>query len=222
MIRLSVTDLTSYQWWESDEEAPLAKLIADLTGEGEETHPMLAGGAFAKVMENARAGTELTVVEQDGFTFDFTQLDATLEMPAVRELRGELVVTTRYGEVLLVGKCDSLGAALHDQKLSAKWDAEKYIDSLQWRAYCMMFGVPKFVYDVFQCSWDRKDPNKAIIREYHPLPFYAYAGMDRDVRRAVTDLAGIVVQHDLAERMATRWQRRQQRKAEAAAAGASL
>lgn len=152
---------------------------------------MLAGRALHTLLEHAEPG-ELADATLDGWRFTFA-LDAAIALPAVRELKAEEVFHTRAGPVTLVGKVDSLeGIVVHDYKLTERFEAERYADSYQWRAYLTMFGAQHFVYDVFQ---GRYDGQRVTIYDYHRFPLVAYPGMRADVERAVAGLAEIVAAH---------------------------
>ena len=91
-----------------------------------------------------------------------------------------------------MAKTDGLdGRAVYDQKLTEKWDAEKYLDSLQWRAYLDVFDAHAFTYDVFVGRYDRDDAY-VTIADYHSMTFYRYPNLAADVERAVRDLAGVI------------------------------
>lgn len=190
MIRLSVTDLESLRYYKLRDDQDLDALIRQLQHREPSTPAMEAGAAFAKLMEHAQEGELFSTLSEGwGFTFD---LDETIALPAVRELKAEMVFATPHGPVTLVGKVDGLDGTIYDQKLTERYDVEgKYVDSLQWRCYLLMFGAQKFVYDIFvgHRDDDRKD---VVIREYHRIPFYAYPELHGDVERAVCELAAIV------------------------------
>lgn len=199
MIRLSVTELETLRYWKDRDDLGLDALLADLRKEKPPSAQMAAGRAFAKFMESTdhRECEDATV---DGWQFVF-DLHAEMQLPDVRELKAELRLDTPSGPVTLVGMVDGIdGRTVHDQKLTENWDAEKYTDSLQWRAYLVMFGAATFVYDVFVGRYKRdKDrqivPGHVTVTDYHRLPFYAYPGIRGDVQRAVNELAGIVALH---------------------------
>lgn len=210
-MRLSVSDLESFRYWKAGDDPDPADLIARLKHEAPPTPQMEAGHAFARLFEESRPG-DLVTAESEGWSFDFSQLDASISVPPIRELKGEMEIATPYGLVTLVGKVDGLyGKRVHDQKLTERWDAEKYTDSLQWRAYLTMFDAWAFTYDVFLAKYDLGDerpgargfpatsvppPAKWVeVREYHAVTFYAYPEMRRDVERAVCELAGVVAKH---------------------------
>jgi hypothetical protein len=187
---LHVSDLETYRYWQDDEGATLEDLLRRLRHEEPPSDRMLAGAALAKLME--RGGPYADVEEQDGWRFVFA-LDAEMEQPDGNEVQGELVIETPNGPVTLVGHADMVTApAVRDQKLTERFDAERYVDSLQWRAYLLMFQRRRFVYDVFECSYRDRT---VTLRELHRLAFYAYPNMRQDVERAVWELAAFVARH---------------------------
>lgn len=220
MIRLSVSDLESFRYWRANEDSTLADLVARLTKKDPPTPQMEAGRAFAKLMEHT-GNVELDHASVDGWTFRFA-VDATFALPSTRELKAEdVVIQTPSGPVTLVAMADAVGGlSVRDAKLTESFDAERYLDSLQWRSYLSIFGAREFVYDIFVGKYDR-DPGstdesgaytKGAIRlppdggvtitEYHPLRFYAYPDMRADVERAVCDLAEVVVTYGIPKTMA--------------------
>jgi hypothetical protein len=191
VIRVSVTDLDSMLYWR-DSDMEFEDLLKRLRGEEPPGANMLAGRAFHKLLETATEGGEFFAAEVDGIRFDFA-IDREIALPVIRELKGERLFDTPSGPVTLVGKVDAMSAGtVTDYKLTERFDAERYMDSIQWRAYLLMFDATRFVYDVFQC---RYDPDRVYVYEYHRLPFYAYPAMEADVHRAVCELAEIVARH---------------------------
>jgi hypothetical protein len=192
MIRISASDLESLRFWQDRDDGSLEDLRRKLRHEEPPTPQMEAGRAFAKMWETMRPGA-VEVAEVEGWTFDMGDLEAVFQLPPVRELKAEFVMDTPSGPVTLVGMCDGLdGTTVHDQKLTERWDAEKYLDSLQWRVYLFLFGCRKFQYDVFVGRYQGKTVK---INEYHPLEFYRYPGLEDDVRAAVNELAEIISVH---------------------------
>ncbi len=194
MIRISVSDLDGFKFWKDDENADKDALLARLSRTEPPTPAMAAGAAFAKLMEHAKPG-ELYAEVVDGWTFDFSQMSGDLAIAPVREVKAELPMMTPSGPVTLVGKVDGLiGRVVRDQKLTERWDAERYFDSLQWRAYLVLFDAKAFVYDVFQCKRD-EDDRYVTVTEYHPVTFYGYPDIRKDVQRAVDELAAVIVEY---------------------------
>lgn len=207
MIRLSVSDLETWRYYKDDEEATLADLIASLTRKEPPTPNMLAGAAFAKLMEHATERT-LHTEQIDGWEFYFA-LEAEIALPPVRELKAEMLFETSNGPVTLVGKVDGIDGAIHDQKLTESFDPERYLDSMQWRAYLVMFGGREFVYDIFLAKYERgkghtdaegkyiKGPptGKITVVDYQPIRFFSYPDIRADVQRAVSQLADVITRY---------------------------
>jgi hypothetical protein len=191
MIRLSVTDLESYRYFKDREDSKLDDLLRDLAHVEPPTRQMTAGRAWAKLWEHALPG-ELDAVTVDGWRFVF-DLDVSVYVPLIRELKAEEVFETPSGLVTLVGKVDGFeGLTVRDQKLSERFEVEdRYTDSVQWKAYLTMLKASKFVYDVFIGKYDDVEQEVTIV-DYHPLSFYAYPDMRADVEKAVRELAEIV------------------------------
>lgn len=191
MIRLSVTDLDSYLYWRDSEDMDLAELLMRLKGEEPPGQNMLASRAFHKLLETS-AEREMFTAAAGDFNFVFA-IDQDIAIPQLRELKGEKFFETPSGPVTLVGKVDGMhGVTINDYKLTERFEAERYTDSYQWRAYLTMFGAQRFVYDAFQC---RYDPERVYIYDYHRLVFFAYPGMAEDVQREVCGLAEIVAKY---------------------------
>lgn len=153
---------------------------------------MKAGHAFHKMLEHADDG-EIYSHVSEGFKFVFA-IDDELAIPPIRELKGEVLLQTPSGPVTLVGKVDCMdGLTIHDYKLTERFEAERYTDSYQWRAYLAMFGAQRFVYDVFVCKYN--EDGSVWVHDYHRFPVEAYPAMRTDVERAVAGLAEIIVKH---------------------------
>jgi hypothetical protein len=170
-------------------------LIARLTHAEQPTPAMEAGRAFAKLMERHPDGPVDDSLVVDGWRFFFDEVDADLSRAALREIKAEKVYATPDGPVTLVAKADGVnGRTVHDQKLTGRWDAEKYLESLQWRAYLDLFDADTFVYDVFVGKVD--DRRQTVnVTDYHRLAFYRYPQLGRDVERAVRDLAAVIAEY---------------------------
>lgn len=200
-MRCSVTELDALRRYRTHEEVELEALLRQLRREEEPSRAMLAGRALHHILEHAEPGQDLERAEHDGFRFEFG-FEGELQLPRVRELKGEVVIATSVCPVTLVGVVDGIDGVVRDYKLTSRWDPERYIDSLQWRCYLRMFGATRFDYDVFVAR-DDEPSNIFWIYEYHPMRFYAYPGLDREVESAVDEFARFAAVH-LPERFAER------------------
>ncbi len=201
-VKLRVTDLDSWEAFVRPEieafELTLEQILARLNRQDSESDEMRAGTAFHKLLENARAGDVLDGglegIALDGWVFHFDG-DFQVQLPWHREELVEREIQTPYGMVLLRGKTDgSGGLEAVDHKLTfGQFDAERYADSWQWRAYLTMLGVKRFRYLVYQA---RKLTDEHVwIYAVHELTFWAYPEMEGQVKRQVTELAEFVVKN---------------------------
>lgn len=192
MMRISVTDLDSFRYFQ-ESDMTLDEFLARLRREEPPTQAMLAGRALHKALELLQGDFDVPVMECDGHTFIF---DAEIEMtlPRVRELKGEMQVSTPYGMATLVGVVDGIdGLTVRDYKLTERFDAERYIDSTQWRAYLTMFAADAFDYEVF--IGREVGDKRYAISDHQRLRVNRYAGMEDEVKRAVCEFAGFLAQY---------------------------
>lgn len=200
-MRISVTDLDGYRYFKDSEQA-LDEFLNRLRRLEPPNRKMLAGKALHKILERASSGgvelnEEITVANCDGFNFRFAA-DCDLPLLPVVELKGEIEIETPSGPVTLVGVVDGIDGAIYDHKLTERFDAEKYADSYQWRAYLVMFGARRFTYNVFE---GKEEHDEFVIWNFQAFTLYAYEGMREDVIGEVVELAGFIAKH-LPEKLA--------------------
>lgn len=201
-MRISVSDIETYRRYKANEEVTLEETLAQLRKERPQSPAMLAGSAFHKALETASYSDEYAIdIKCDGYEFYFGGCDVDLQVPPVRELKGEVEIDTQFGKVTLVGVVDAMDTAIYDYKLTGGFDAERLMDSYQWRCYLVMFGADKFVYRVFVGKQDHaeqpllNEPIAWTINEYHELPVYRYPCIEADVQRAVEEYAAFSRQY---------------------------
>lgn len=189
MIRLSVTDVDAIMAW-MDSEQDLNVLLRRLRREEPPTEAMKAGRAFHSVMEHATE--DLTTAERDGYKFRFC-LNSEIALPPIKELKGEMEVHTSVGPVTLVGIVDGMqGRIVTDYKLTSYFDAERYMNSFQWKAYLMMFKANRFNYEVFTA---KEELGEYLIMSHDTLPLCRYEDLERDVLREINHGAKFVAKY---------------------------
>jgi hypothetical protein len=184
-MRLTVSELQCYQRYRDSEDVTLEECLLQLTKREVPTPAMLAGRKLHEALEFAQydwADRQRSHIRYKDYLF-FFQTDIELAIPEVRELKGEMIVETSFGPIILVGVVDSIDTAIGDYKLSGHFDAERLAKSYQWRCYLQMFGAHKFIYKVF--IGEEIKPKEWAIRDYHELTMFRYPGMEQDVQREV-------------------------------------
>lgn len=197
MIRLRVSDLDQWVRYIEPErpeyEVSTESFLAYMRREEPPSDAMLCGKAFHTLMENLTEQSWIDEEEIDGFRFEFGG-DYRITLPTEREGSIEKVYDTAHGPVLLRGRFDGRepGGLLDYKLTTSTFDAERYAESLQWRAYLDMADERRFRYLVFQAK--RKE-QEVWIHDMHPLVFWRYPEMSADVRTRVEELAGFVACH---------------------------
>lgn len=208
-MRTSATEIDAFLYWRNppphveidDEAAELAKLIAQLRKEGEANWNMQCGHALHAALEHATDG-EFDTLEAEGFTFRFPT-DLAIELPEIREVKGERVYVIDGVPITLVCKVDTLeGLRVEDHKGTFRFDAERFMSSFQWRAYLDVFDADHFRWNVFELFQGRDmEANEVEVRALHFINQYRYPELQADVERALRDFLDFARVH-LPERFA--------------------
>lgn len=183
-LRVSTTEIDLLRRFYDEEDADLADLVRQLRRLMPSTEAMEAGSALHKALETAEPGDHKGF-EQDGFTFSF-ETDVAIQLPAIREMKATATYEIEDTTVTLVGKVDAIhGRKVFDHKFTARFDADRYLDSYQWRIYLDLFGADAFQWNIFVAI--ESAPRNYLIRDFHNLTMHRYPGMREDVERALAD-----------------------------------
>lgn len=196
-LRVSATDIDTLRRFYDEEDANLADLIAKLRRLMPTTDAMEAGTALHAAIENAQPGDYKGLTWGD-YTFSF-ETEAEIDLPDIREMKATRQYIVDDVVVTLVGKVDALhGKRIDDHKFTARFDADRYMDSYQWRIYLEVFGADLFRWNVFEAT--ESAPKNYLIRNVHKLEMHRYPGMAEDVERAVRAFVEFAKNH-LPERL---------------------
>lgn len=192
-MRVSVTELDAYRRWMADEEAPIEALLAQLRKESPPTEAMLAGIALHKALEHAEPGA-FGSLEADGYRFDF-DANIDLALPELREIKAEKVYFVDGLDVTVVGKVDTLrGRTVGDHKSTGRFDAERFLDTYQWRFYLDIFDADVFEWTAFEMA-EQPEPKVYKVFGFHPLRQYRYAAMHNDCMALLRDFVSFARAH---------------------------
>lgn len=184
-MRVSVSDLESFRRYRKDGEMSLDELLRRFRREDGPTEAMQAGSALHAFLETATPGSAFRV-ESCGFAFNVLG-DITLPLTALHELSGRREYATPSGVVTLSGRVDGMtGNAIEDHKLSRQFDAQRYHDSIQWRAYLSIFSADRMTYNVFVGEKADEDGAELVtweIKDSHRISFFRYPELETDLLR---------------------------------------
>lgn len=184
-MRVSVTDIDAFRYWRENEDASTDELVSRLRREPKaDTRPQAIGKAFHSFLEHASDG-DFDTGNAEGFSFLF-DFDGELSLPAFREVKAEKLYRIDGETLELVGVVDAMeGRTVTDHKTTSQFNAERFMDSMQWRFYLDMMDADCFEWNVFEIKDDGADTVK--VRSFHPLKQWRYPGMAQDINRVLHD-----------------------------------
>lgn len=193
-LRVSASDIDALRYFLADDDAELADLLAQLRRETPPTEAMTVGTALHAALEICQPGSH-GELSANGYTFEF-RADCEIDLPEIRECKATQDYQIDGCLVTLVGKVDAIhGLRVDDHKFTSRYDAERFLNSYQWRVYLDIFGADEFRWNVFEGRQDTSDPQRYVIYNVHQLTTHRYPGMEEDVRRAVRTFLGFARQH---------------------------
>lgn len=195
-LRVSATDIDALRRYLRppipDMEIELADLLSQLRRQEPPTEAMLAGTALHTALERADDG-DYSRLEADGYTFNL-DISGEIDLPEIREIKGERVYEIDGCRVTVVGKVDALhGRRIDDHKFTSKYDAERFMASYQWRVYLEVFDADEFRWNVFEGS--ETEPKAYRIYGFHQLRMHRYPTIGDDVVREVGEFLSFARVH---------------------------
>lgn len=161
----------------------------DLTNIGSAGHYLVEIGEQGNFVSDevifSKFGVKMTT-EQKQLFFDHAQQ----MKPFVPEVWHKKVFNTSRGEVLVSGTCDVLqGTIIRDTKCKFRSPSMMdYFDSYQWRFYLSMFGLDRFMYDVFEFTGNNfRDVTLFELKQHEPFECLRYPKMETDLVKLIDE-----------------------------------
>lgn len=189
IMTASVSIIESFRWWEQSEQ-DWTEFLEHMTAP--QTPQMKAGQVFHSCLEHA-APAEYEYFERDGYSFDFApDFDGEIPLGQIHEIP----CSKLYGPLLVRGRVDDiLGNVATDYKVTfSSFDAEKYLESYQWRLYLDMISADVFTYQVFE-MYDGAALNCYTVKKLHTLRQYRYPNLHSDCARLVSEFYAAALIH---------------------------
>ena len=154
---------------------------------------MQAGTATHSVFEKRVSANGHTFVEGDSFRHNkwLINFEHTFEIdyPPVREfwVRGSI------GEFPIGGKVDAgSGTCAHDLKTTGNINIETYMESCQWKMYCLVGGFDKFVYDILKVDVNEEE-FIVTIKDYQRLELHPYPTMRDEITEILDEYNSLLL-----------------------------
>lgn len=206
-MRLSATLLDSYRLFKAGDGGFEIVSVEDMISRVrkdpiEETHPMRMGNAFHAVAQEPDQYLEMyndaPVYVWNEITFDAEAVDKAVadineKQPLVEFKAEDLVIDTDHGPARIVCQADVLsGRDVFEYKTSLKpikpEKIERYMESMQWRAYSLAFNASAVHYRIVELKLI-KDVDIWTVGNIHTLPLYPYPAMATDVAQVANELS---------------------------------
>ena len=195
-MRVSVTDVDAYRYWQQNEWMTEDALVDRLYRRTTPPASAVAGIKLHNLLENAKSTDFSGTVHEtdDGWSFDFSKINLV-----ITDGPHEVPVTRIYKyddfDIELSGRADAIDYdTVIDYKTTSKpLDIDKnYRDSFQWRAYLDMLGLEKFTYVVLEINVRESTDISYKFRSVHDVDFYSYAKLTDDVRSMVFEFMSYI------------------------------
>lgn len=153
------------------------------------------GNSAGDMYYDEEEGEEVECYMHLGHLWQSASVDAIHSSGGINEIKVEYPIETAYGDAVLVAKADKvLGLQVIDYKTTSNaFKADKYLNSVQWKIYCLAFGALGFTYRVFEIR--EKEGQPKTIKAAHTLKCFPYHGMKEDVQSLTDDFVDFCHQH---------------------------
>ncbi len=203
MLRVSATTLETYRLFLTADWFTYDKLVEDWTGERETTPLMVRGTSFHEILENwSDHKKQGEVIEKLGWQWQKNQIAPIAEneqLTGVAEVKGTTEIALPNGEIVtLVGKVDRLDSyEATEYKTTERFSTDKYQDSIQWRVYCLIFGLQSVTYKVAHVD----NNNPVNILAFEQMTFAAYEGIKAEIEALLYDFVDFCRAHGFYEQI---------------------
>lgn len=189
MICARVTQLESFRRFITDMPGTCENdLIESLTGKFKGNNKTEIGTQFHSLIETGKQTNENVIFSEKQKQMAF---DHSINIsPYFSEIRtGKM-----YLDKIYISGCTDVmqGNILRDTKTKFRSLSEiEYFNSYQWRFYLDIFGLNRFIYDVFEfVGYDDimgLNVSELSLIRHEPFEFNAYEGMRKDIDSLVSD-----------------------------------
>ncbi|MGJ8524141.1 hypothetical protein R84981_002859 [Carnimonas sp. R-84981] len=196
MYRLSTTTLESYRLFRDGDWMDFDKLKNSLET-FEETPLMARGTSLHSILEAPEKYAQGADYVCNGYRWVGLENVVSAIPNGINEVKIEHIINTPgHGPVMLVAKADMLdGILVREFKTTKQFNAEKYLDSIQWRIYCMAFQSKVCIFTIFQVQGGEDWPAPealCVVKSVHKIECFTYTGMEDDVAELLDEFLDFV------------------------------
>lgn len=187
-----VSHLEDFRIYQTTPDLDLGWLENRLFGAREQTEEMRAGEVLHAILQgldplrdpDGRLGSELASLTHEGYRFDFN-CPVEIELPKLREVS----FSKLYGDRWVTGRADGvLGNRLIEYKTTHALDAQRYMESYQWRYYLDLSDCDEILYQILVIRpFGHPDLHSYSVKESHSMRQFRYPELHMDCERLVEE-----------------------------------
>lgn len=196
VVRVSPSVLDGFKYYINHEES-LDEYIESLKKTGSFPFKTKVGTALHSVLEHSTiVGDELSLL-LDGYETNISiDVSCVVEKPTATEIKAVKRIEVDGHKVDLVGKADAVyGNTGKDYKFTfSSLPTDRFLDSIQWQVYMILFNLELFRYIVFKCKGDEK---KISVYEVEHFDIYRNKYIENNVRDTVSQFIDFIINNDI-------------------------
>ena len=203
-LRISVSQISSYLSY-IEGKISLEQFVNSMLKRDKPNIKMIAGTIFHCILqgfpyeEDSRIEFDSGDIEEAKKKIDFRS--------SIFEYKIRKPYLTDRGDVIVTGMADQiLGDTICEFKTTyGAFSYDRYADSIQWKAYCSLFGVEQVKYQVWQITEpeeEEKEERKVLrVKSYNEFTMYGNSCSDYLFRDALNGAVDLIYATDLVEKM---------------------
>lgn len=191
MLKISATQLETYRRYMLD-KISLQQLIDSWTKQTEPSIKMKTGSIFhAKIQGMEYEEDAMINIDDNDIKHAMTKVDSRSK---IFEYKLRTPINTAYGAVMFTGVADHIvGNVVHEFKTTfSAFNYDQYAESMQWRAYCYLFGVEKVKYHVWTLSEPKDNGDIIRVKDYNSMTMYANSCTQHEFLATLDKAIGLI------------------------------
>lgn len=196
VARISPSVLDEFKYYINHEES-LDEYIESLKKPGIFPFKTKVGTALHLVLERSTiVGNELSLL-LDGYETNVSiDVSCVMEKPTATEIKAVKRIEVDGHKVDLVGKADVIyGNMGKDYKFTfSSLPTDRFLESIQWQVYMMLFNLELFRYVVFRCKGDEKNIS---VCEVEHFDIYRNQYIEGNVYDIIHQFIDFIIKNDI-------------------------
>jgi len=196
VIRISPSVLDGFRYYINHGNS-LVEYVESLKNHGQSPFKTNVGTCLHSVLEHSSTVGDEFSLFFDGYRTNVSiDVSCVMERPSITELKAVKRIEVDGHKVDLVGKADVIyGNTGKDYKITfSSLPTDRFLDSIQWQVYMMLFNLELFRYIIFRCKGDEK---KISVYEVEHFDIYRNQYVENNVHDIVSQFIYFIIKNDI-------------------------